>query len=357
LVGVLLGLLVSTVLDAVESCGVQSVAAVLADGLASSFVFVVGGDVADRGMQPDRVVLGADPGEFGVEFAGVGDPLQVRVLSFHVPEQRLDPGLIGGGMRAPEALGDVTAGEELPRGVGPHLRTVQFLTAVKCCAATSSGSCWSRNGRCFGARGDSCRGPLVASGLAGGGCRSSAAGSGGRGDAVAVVGDLAALLFGDLGAVGVAQYIGGVRAHAGCDPGQQDGGDRAECGVVVFSAVDDEPVVAGCLGGVDTAGVVGAEEECLAQASIPGFGWAASSGGDPGAQRPTPPGTRAAAASASTTCSPAPRPATTARTAPRPTATATPAATTPPPTGSSRPAQPSPNQSDPGVYPVWWTVV
>ena len=50
MVGVLLVLLVSTVLDPVQACGVQSVSAVAADGLTSSFVFVVGSDVADAGV-------------------------------------------------------------------------------------------------------------------------------------------------------------------------------------------------------------------------------------------------------------------------------------------------------------------
>ena len=35
----------------------------LADGFPSSFVFVVGGQVADPGVEPDAVVVGSDDGE------------------------------------------------------------------------------------------------------------------------------------------------------------------------------------------------------------------------------------------------------------------------------------------------------
>jgi len=39
---------------------VQPLTAGRSDGLAAAGVFVVGGDVADPGVQPDGVVLGAD---------------------------------------------------------------------------------------------------------------------------------------------------------------------------------------------------------------------------------------------------------------------------------------------------------
>ena len=92
---VLLGV-VSTVCDAVQPRPGDSVAAGLADGFASAFVFVVGGDVADGGVQPDGVVLGPDPVELAVEFAGVADLLQVRPFALDVTEQGLDPGLVLG---------------------------------------------------------------------------------------------------------------------------------------------------------------------------------------------------------------------------------------------------------------------
>jgi len=60
-------------------------------------VFVVGGDVADPGVQAQGVVAVLDEGELGLEYAGVGDLLQVRVLGLGVAEEGLDPGLVGGG--------------------------------------------------------------------------------------------------------------------------------------------------------------------------------------------------------------------------------------------------------------------
>lgn len=53
----------------------EPVAAFLSVGVTSSFMFVVGADIADRGVQPDLVVLTADSFEFGVEFARVADVL------------------------------------------------------------------------------------------------------------------------------------------------------------------------------------------------------------------------------------------------------------------------------------------
>ena len=54
----------------------ESVAALLADGIASSFVLIVRGDVADGGVQPDGVVLGPDVVQLGVELTGVADLLR-----------------------------------------------------------------------------------------------------------------------------------------------------------------------------------------------------------------------------------------------------------------------------------------
>ena len=44
-----------------------------ADGVAAAFVFVVGGDVADRFVEPDVVVDDPDPFEFSGEHRGIGD--------------------------------------------------------------------------------------------------------------------------------------------------------------------------------------------------------------------------------------------------------------------------------------------
>lgn len=54
---------VVTVVDAVLACSCESVAAFLPDGIASSFVFVIRCDIADRGVQPCAVVFVADPVE------------------------------------------------------------------------------------------------------------------------------------------------------------------------------------------------------------------------------------------------------------------------------------------------------
>ena len=75
------------------SVPLEPVTAGLADAVAASVVFVVGGDVADPGVQAHGVVLGADAVELGLENAGVGDLLQVRPVALDVPEQALDPGL------------------------------------------------------------------------------------------------------------------------------------------------------------------------------------------------------------------------------------------------------------------------
>jgi hypothetical protein len=80
---------------AVESGLFEAGLAGLADGLSSSGVFVVGGDVADAGVQPDRVVVLADDGELGAQGGRVGDREQVRVLGLEVPVEGLDPGLVG----------------------------------------------------------------------------------------------------------------------------------------------------------------------------------------------------------------------------------------------------------------------
>ena len=45
----------------------------LADGFTSSFVFVVGGDVADAGVEPDPVVVRPGDLQFGAQGGGVAD--------------------------------------------------------------------------------------------------------------------------------------------------------------------------------------------------------------------------------------------------------------------------------------------
>ncbi|HEX5365405.1 MAG TPA: hypothetical protein VFW63_01920 [Acidimicrobiales bacterium] len=60
--------------------GGEAVAAGLADAFAAAFVFVVGGDIADALVQPNRVVRGPHAFELGGEDLGVVDVEQVRVL-------------------------------------------------------------------------------------------------------------------------------------------------------------------------------------------------------------------------------------------------------------------------------------
>jgi hypothetical protein len=80
-------------------------------------VLVVGGDVADAGVQPHGVVLLADMVEFDGELTRITDLLQVRPLGLDVAEQRLDPGLVGRGAGPAEALHDRAGGHELFRAV------------------------------------------------------------------------------------------------------------------------------------------------------------------------------------------------------------------------------------------------
>jgi hypothetical protein len=70
------------------------------------------------------VVLDPDPGELGVEEGGVGDLFEVGPLGLDVPEEALDPGLVGRGVGPAEALHDGHEGHEVPGVVGGHRRAV-----------------------------------------------------------------------------------------------------------------------------------------------------------------------------------------------------------------------------------------
>src|SRR5687768_5765567 len=74
-------------------------------------------------------------------------------------------------------------------------------------------------------------------------------------DGVVVADDLAAFVGGEGAAVGVADRVGLAGAPAGRDPGQQDGGDVADRGVVVPVAGHQPGVLCGQLG-VALAGAV-----------------------------------------------------------------------------------------------------
>ena len=68
----------SILLDPLAVSALESGGAGAADLWAASLVLIVGGDIADRGVQPDRVVLGADVGELGIERGRVDDAGEVR---------------------------------------------------------------------------------------------------------------------------------------------------------------------------------------------------------------------------------------------------------------------------------------
>lgn len=61
---------------------VEAGAASVSEGLTSAVVLVVGSDVADAFVEPDGVVVGPEPVEFGFQVAGVGDLVQVGPLAF-----------------------------------------------------------------------------------------------------------------------------------------------------------------------------------------------------------------------------------------------------------------------------------
>lgn len=64
------------VVEALDAGHLEQVAAALTDRVASSVVFVLGGDVADRCVERDGVAFVPDAVEFGVDIAGVGDVLR-----------------------------------------------------------------------------------------------------------------------------------------------------------------------------------------------------------------------------------------------------------------------------------------
>ena len=102
----------------------ESVLACLADLVALSGVFVVGGDIADTFVEPHRVVVEPDAFEFTVEIDGIVERFEVGVLAFDVAEQRLDPGLVSWRGAPPEVLSDQADGHELSGVTSTHLRAV-----------------------------------------------------------------------------------------------------------------------------------------------------------------------------------------------------------------------------------------
>ena len=91
----------------------ESVLACLADLVALPGMFVVGGDVSDAFVEPQRVVLVPDAFELTGEIDGIVERFEVRVLAFDLAEQRFGPGLVGGCGPPPDVLGDRADGHEL----------------------------------------------------------------------------------------------------------------------------------------------------------------------------------------------------------------------------------------------------
>src|SRR5829696_8308081 len=115
------GLVVAMVGEAALPGSGEAVAAGGADGGAVASVLLVGGDVADAGVKPHRVVVLPADLEFGAEHVDVFEELEVRVLGLEVPEQRLDPGLVGWGAGPAEVGGEPAQRHELPGRSRAHL--------------------------------------------------------------------------------------------------------------------------------------------------------------------------------------------------------------------------------------------
>ncbi len=84
----------------------ESCLSCFADGFSAAFVFVVGGHIADAGVETDGVVVVSSDRQLSPESGRVLDHQQVRELMFEVAVQGLDPGLVGGGAGSAEVLGD-----------------------------------------------------------------------------------------------------------------------------------------------------------------------------------------------------------------------------------------------------------
>src|SRR5450759_1238983 len=93
-----------------------------ADGLTSPFVFVVGSDVSDAGVEPYGVVLGRGRGRARVAASSARSVAGSRIAN-RCGYSALTC-LVGRGMRPAEVLGDRAQREELPGRAGGHLRAV-----------------------------------------------------------------------------------------------------------------------------------------------------------------------------------------------------------------------------------------
>ncbi len=107
------GVVVAMIRDALLACSGESVTTGLSDPVAVASVFLVGGDVADALVQTDGVPAVSERVEFGSHDDDVVDRVEVGVLGFEVPEERLDLGLVGRRAGPPVVGGEPAQGHEL----------------------------------------------------------------------------------------------------------------------------------------------------------------------------------------------------------------------------------------------------
>jgi len=92
--------------DALAARAHEADAAGATDRGSAAFVLVVGGYVADAGMQAHGVVLDAHELKLGPEDGGVVDLVEVWPVGLDVAEEAFDPGLVGWGAGPAEVLRD-----------------------------------------------------------------------------------------------------------------------------------------------------------------------------------------------------------------------------------------------------------
>ena len=102
----------------------KALAAGLADRGPAALVLVVGGDIADAGVQAHGVVAVLGGGELAAQVGGVGEAFELGVVVLEVAEEALDVRLVGGDAGAPAVGGDRVERHELAGGARGHLRPV-----------------------------------------------------------------------------------------------------------------------------------------------------------------------------------------------------------------------------------------
>ena len=81
------GLVVSIVGDALVTGSGEAVASCGSHGVSLAAVFLVGGDVADAGVEADRVVVLSSDLQLSTQDVDVVDQLEVGLFGLEVPEQ------------------------------------------------------------------------------------------------------------------------------------------------------------------------------------------------------------------------------------------------------------------------------